>query len=71
MGPPNLKYPAEEFCIDWMLNARNGIHMVARIMVSPGHMKRVLSALQDNIEQFESKFGEIRVITAPKDQKFQ
>ncbi len=66
-----VSHTPEEFCLDWMLSAPNGIHMVARIMVSPGHIKRVLSALQDNLERFESKFGEIRVIAAPKDQAFQ
>lgn len=66
-----VSHTAEEFCLDWMLNAPNGIHMVARIIVSPGHMKRVLSALRGNIEKFESKFGEIRELIAPKDEMFQ
>ena len=66
-----VSHTAEEFYLDWMLNAPNGIHMVARIMVSPAHIKRVLSALQGNIEKYESKFGEIRVIATPKEQMFQ
>jgi len=66
-----VSHTAEEFCLDWMLNAPNGFHLVARIMVSPGHMKRLLAALQDNIEKYEGKFGEIRVIAAPREQTFQ
>jgi len=28
-------------------------------MVSPGHMKRVLSALADNMHKYEANFGEV------------
>lgn len=36
----------------------------ARIITSPGHIKRFLAALQDNIKKYEEKFGEIK--TEPK-----
>ncbi|MEN3013988.1 MAG: DUF3467 domain-containing protein [Endomicrobiia bacterium] len=36
----------------------------ARVITSPGHIKRFLSALQDNIKKYEEKFGEIK--TEPK-----
>jgi hypothetical protein len=28
-------------------------------MISPGHMKRVLSALVDNMNKYEANFGEV------------
>lgn len=36
----------------------------ARIITSPQHAKRFLSALQDNIKKYEEKFGQIK--TEPK-----
>ncbi|MCX7910314.1 MAG: DUF3467 domain-containing protein [Endomicrobia bacterium] len=32
----------------------------ARVVTSPGHIKRFLAALQDNIKKYEEKFGEIK-----------
>lgn len=32
----------------------------ARIISSPGHTKRLLLALQENIKRYEEKFGEIK-----------
>ena len=32
----------------------------------PGHMKRVVAALNENIAKYEQKFGEIETAEAPK-----
>ncbi|MCS7151877.1 MAG: DUF3467 domain-containing protein [Endomicrobia bacterium] len=32
----------------------------ARVITSPQHIKRFLTALQDNIRKYEEKFGEIK-----------
>src|SRR4030065_2649166 len=37
----------------------------ARIISTPQHAKMLMKALKDNIEKFESKFGEIRLETVP------
>jgi len=47
----------EEFIIDWLLNAPSGTHLVARIVVSPGHLKRIIGALTDNLRRYEEKHG--------------
>ena len=54
----------EEFMIDWFLQSPNGVHLVSRIIVTPGHMKRIAEALRENIERYEAAFGEIRVVEA-------
>jgi hypothetical protein len=33
----------------------------SRIITNPKHMKRLLLAMQDNVQKFESKFGPIEV----------
>jgi len=56
----------EEFILDFMnLFPPAGI-VSARVIVSPGHMKRIVSALQDNIKKFEEQFGNIKSSPAPE-----
>jgi hypothetical protein len=59
----------EEFIIDWLLNSPAGTHLVGRIVVSPGHLKRIITALTDNLRQYEANFGPVKAIE-PQDQKF-
>jgi len=54
-----ISHNAEEFIIDWLLNSPSGAHIVSRIIVTPGHIKRIISALQDNLQKYESKFGQV------------
>src|SRR3954470_17092500 len=35
--------------------------VLARIIMTPQHMKLLLGAMKENIERYESQFGEIRV----------
>ncbi|MBA4389780.1 MAG: DUF3467 domain-containing protein [Syntrophus sp. (in: bacteria)] len=55
----------EEFILDWLLNSPNGTHLVSRVIVTPGHMKRISNALQENIRLYEQTFGEIKVNEPP------
>lgn len=64
-----VAHSPDEFIIDWLLNSPGGTHLVSRIIVTPGHLKRILQALNDNIRQYEQNFGEIKVID-PGDQSF-
>ena len=68
--PPNLHggvyannmmvaHTREEFILDFIMVAPPEGAVTARVIVSPGHMKRVLAALQDNIAKYESQFGPI------------
>lgn len=49
----------EEFVLDFMsVFGPQGIE-VAKILLSPGHFKRMLAALNDNIKKYEDQFGVI------------
>ena len=41
----------------------------ARIITSPSHAKRLLLALQDNINKYEQKFGQIKIVGGPEEDK--
>jgi len=64
-----IAHGPEEFIIDWLLNSPTGAHLVSRIIVTPGHVKRIISALKDNLKRYEEKFGEIE-LAEPEDHKF-
>jgi hypothetical protein len=55
-----VTHTPEEFILDWLINSPTGAHLVARVVVSPGHMKRILAALGDNIRKYEDKYGAIK-----------
>jgi len=54
-----VTHTREEFILDFLLTAPNGTQLVSRVLVSPGHMKRVLAALADNMQKYENNFGEV------------
>jgi hypothetical protein len=64
-----ITHSPEEFIIDWLLNSPSGTHLVSRIIVSPGHVKRLVSALNDNLKKYEQNFGEVTPIE-PSEQTF-
>ena len=58
----------EEFLLDFF-NLVPPVPMgVARIIVSPPHFKRLLKAMQDNLERYERQYGTISLAVVP-DQK--
>ena len=43
----------------------------ARVIVSPGHLKRMVTALAENLTRYEQRFGPVTTSEAPPDPKFQ
>ena len=52
-----VAHTREEFFLDFMLMLPNMGTLVSRVLVSPGHMKRTLRALADNVKRYEAKYG--------------
>lgn len=58
----------EEFVLDFMnIVEKNGL-LSSRIIVSPGHFKRMVKVLQDNLKKYEEKYGKIEEGEEPKNQ---
>jgi hypothetical protein len=62
-----VSHSPDEFILDWLLNSPNGPHLVSRIILSPGNVKRAIEALTINLKQYEDKFGAVKLIE-PGDQ---
>ncbi len=61
-----VSHTKEEFILDFIMVAPPTGTVTARVIVSPGHMKRVLEALRDNISKYEKSFGTIQIAEEPK-----
>jgi hypothetical protein len=62
----SIVHTPEEFILDFlMVSPPEGV-VTARVIVSPGHVKRIFSALQDNIAKYEKNYGMIKQTRAPK-----
>ena len=61
-----VSHTKEEFILDFIMVAPPAGTVTSRVIVSPGHMKRILAALQDNISKYEKSFGTIQVAEEPK-----
>jgi hypothetical protein len=60
-----IQHTAEEFILDFMLIAPPAGVQTARVITSPGHMKRIISALQENLKKYEKKYGQIKPSEEP------
>jgi hypothetical protein len=61
-----VTHTKEEFILDFLMVVPPAGTVTARVIVSPGHMKRILAALQENISKYESAFGTIQIAEEPK-----
>lgn len=61
-----VAHTKEEFVLDFLnLFPHQGVGAVtARVITSPGHIKRIVAALADNIKKYEQQFGPL----SPADQ---
>lgn len=60
-----VTHTKEEFIVDFMTVVPPSGVVTARVIMSPGHAKRIIRALQESVAQYESKFGEIAEAKAP------
>ncbi len=58
----------EEFIVDFMnLSPQQGVGIVSsRVIISPGHLKRIIAALQDNLQRYENQFGVVKIAEQPE-----
>jgi hypothetical protein len=60
-----VSHTKEEFVLDFLnLLPPQGI-VNARIITSPGHLKRIISALGENLKKYEDQFGIIQEASGP------
>lgn len=61
-----VSHSRDEFIMDFSFITPPMGTVTARVVTSPGHIKRIISALQDNVKKYEAKFGTIIQAEEPK-----
>jgi hypothetical protein len=52
-----VTHTREEFILDFINAVPPQAIVTARLVTSPGHLKRIVRALAENLERYEKKFG--------------
>jgi hypothetical protein len=60
-----VSHTREEFVMDFMMIVPPMGVVTSRVIMSPGHMKRTISALQQNLMRYEEQFGKIQEAQEP------
>ena len=58
----------EEFIISFFNIIPPSGRVCGKIITSPGHLKRMVAALSDNLKKYEEKFGAVKEAVAPKEE---
>ena len=61
-----ILHTKEEFFLDFFLNAPPQAMLATRVIMNPGHAKRMAAALAENIKKYEEKYGPIREGDTPE-----
>jgi len=62
----SVAHTKEEFILDFLNLFPPQGSINARVIMSPGHLKRVVAALEDNLKKYEENFGKIEESAAPE-----
>ncbi len=60
-----ITHTREEFVLDFINVVPPQAVVSARIATSPGHLKRIIHALRDNLDRYEEQFGTIEQADEP------
>jgi len=61
-----VAHTKEEFVLDFMSVFPPAGTLNSRVIMSPGHFKRMIAAMQDNLQKYEQKFGSITKADEPE-----
>ena len=66
-----VTHTREEFMLDYInLFPPSGV-VNARVIVSPGHLKRMIRALSENLSRYEARHGQVIEAEAPQAGEYQ
>ncbi len=59
-----VAHTPEEFILDFMNLFPPAGTLTSRVIISPGHFKRMIAAMQDNLRRYEEQFGKVKETAA-------
>lgn len=61
-----VMHTKEEFVMDFLSTFPPVANLISRVIVSPGQMKLIARALNENIKKYEAQFGNVTPSEEPK-----
>lgn len=61
-----VKHTQEEFCLDFLNVFPPFGALTSRVILSPGHFKRMIKTLNKNLKKYEEKFGSVEEAEEPE-----
>jgi hypothetical protein len=61
-----ISHNKEEFIMSFFNIVPPGGRVVAKVITSPGYLKKMILALQDNLKKYETQFGTVTEAEGPK-----
>lgn len=61
----NIFHTKEEFVLDFMNIFPPTGTLNSRVILSPGHFKRMVAAMTENLKKYEDQFGSVEASEAP------
>lgn len=61
-----VSHTKEEFIIDFLNTMPPAGILVSRVFLSPGHIKRLVKVLEEQVERYEKSFGVLKPSEDPK-----
>jgi len=61
-----VSHTKEEFLLTFLNIVPPSGRVAGKIITSPGHVKRMITALSDNLKKYEEKFGAVEEAESPK-----
>ena len=61
-----IAHTQEEFVLDFFNIVAGSGALVARVTLSPGHLKRIVKTLEINFKKYEDKFGATEAAEEPE-----
>ncbi|OGY44070.1 MAG: hypothetical protein A2731_03905 [Candidatus Buchananbacteria bacterium RIFCSPHIGHO2_01_FULL_39_8] len=58
----------DEFLLTFLNIVAPTGRVVGKIITSPGHLKRIIRALEENLKRYESTFGTVKEAESPKNE---
>jgi len=63
-----VSHGKDEFVINFLNIVPPSGRVCGKIITTPGHVKRMISALEENLKKYEEKFGAVEQTESPKNE---
>ena len=61
-----VTHTKEEFVIDFMMATSATCAVTSRVIITPAHMKRIVTQLHDDVVKYQAEFERITAIEEPR-----